>query len=456
MTNNNIPSEKDDMIELSICTTKGNGCISMSKSHFRLFVKVFSCNNDGEVYITQVADNEYFERVKSISSKFKKSIPQTHSIFQFLESIKRDEKFILIIGNVNKDDSLNNYVEINKKIHSINNIPFCLGESNIADSFLIYSFGEKGKYIGEPDKNKRVCRFCGQSYPIVTFKKKAHAISESLGNKLLFCNEECDKCNGKFGNGIEQDLFSIYKFILTLYGQRGKEGQRNLKGKTVEIDNKNSGGVLVKSNQKFTPNFDDIKFEINEPSLNYVPQNVYKCLSKFAVSLMSRDYLSKLTKTIEWITSNEMHPALPPVWRKASAIRPKPSMGLYVKKEYTNKDIPDFVLRLYIWDTEYLFVFPYIDNQFVEITNEAKKCIENLFKLNDYYEMNLSSGDKQNMPISFEIKLQEGSDIANINKSEFESLSEEERVLKYPNVSAFCITDDSKMKGIIDYDGVKP
>lgn len=442
--------EIDDLIELSICTTKGNGCVSMSKKHFRLFIKVFHCNKDGEVYITQVADNEYFERVKSIGSRFRESQSQTYSIFQFLESIKENEKFILIIGNVNKDGSLNNYVEINKKIHGINNIPFCLEEGNIADSFLIYSFGEKLRYVGEPDKNKRVCRFCGQSSPIVTFKKKAHAISESLGNKLLFCNEECDKCNESFGSSIEQDLFNVHKFILTLHGQRGKEGQRNLKGKAVEIDNKNSGGVLVKSNQESFSNLDNLKVEINEPSLSYVPQNTYKCLSKFAISLINRDLLSRLSKTIDWITSDEMLVTLPPVWRKQSTIDNQPTMGLYVKKECAKKDIPDFLLTLSIWDTEYMFTFPYIDNQVVNITDDVRQCLDDIFKLDDYCEVNLSSGNKQNMPISFEIELQEGSEIVNVNKSEYESLSEEERVLKYPNASVFCITDDSKMTDSLD------
>jgi HNH endonuclease len=53
--------------------------------------------------------------------------------------------------------------------------------------------------VGEPDKSKRVCRFCGRKQPDVTFKNVAHAISESLGNKKIILYEECDECNARFG-----------------------------------------------------------------------------------------------------------------------------------------------------------------------------------------------------------------------------------------------------------------
>ena len=53
------------------------------------------------------------------------------------------------------------------------------------------------EYIVDPiDK---VCRFCGKRYPDVKFKKKAHAISEFIGNKEFVLRNECDACNEKFG-----------------------------------------------------------------------------------------------------------------------------------------------------------------------------------------------------------------------------------------------------------------
>ena len=55
--------------------------------------------------------------------------------------------------------------------------------------------------VGESDKNKRRCIYCGGflgDNKRTTFKEKAHAIPEALGNKKFIQNEECDSCNSFF------------------------------------------------------------------------------------------------------------------------------------------------------------------------------------------------------------------------------------------------------------------
>ena len=84
-------------------------------------------------------------------------------------------------------------------------VPFCKVLHNITFEhysvpslmFQFLSYGHDGlkECIGEEDIQKRKCRFCGKSVPEVTFEKDAHAIQDALGNKLLFCLEECDTCN---------------------------------------------------------------------------------------------------------------------------------------------------------------------------------------------------------------------------------------------------------------------
>lgn len=65
------------------------------------------------------------------------------------------------------------------------------------------------QYFGEPDKNKRICRFCNeQGAGIFGDKKNSHAISWFLGNDALFCLEECKTCNNTFGRTIENALSS--------------------------------------------------------------------------------------------------------------------------------------------------------------------------------------------------------------------------------------------------------
>lgn len=73
-------------------------------------------------------------------------------------------------------------------------------------AFRVYGYDGSSKvHIGEPQRDKRVCRFCGRSMPDVKFKKVAHALSESIGNKHIINNEECDSCNENFSI-IEQDF----------------------------------------------------------------------------------------------------------------------------------------------------------------------------------------------------------------------------------------------------------
>ena len=66
----------------------------------------------------------------------------------------------------------------------------------IESTYNYYSLGFDGlkMSIGEQDKDKRKCRFCGRTGK-ENFHDVAHAIQDSLGNSLLICNEECDVCN---------------------------------------------------------------------------------------------------------------------------------------------------------------------------------------------------------------------------------------------------------------------
>lgn len=434
----------DDTVGFSICTTIGNGYISISRNLFIQLIKVFHCNDKGQIFCKQIANDTYFNRLKQISLEFKKRYPETYQLFDFLEKIPKNECFFIIQQNVNKDKSLNNYLNINKQLHEINGIPFPdLGLARM-DLYYIYIFGDKRISFRDSDKKERVCRFCGKSFPTVHFRNKSHAISESLGNKLLFCNEECDECNEKFGKGIERDLFSIYHLHLAINGKRGKYGQRNLKGKSIEVDNKNGGSVLFKSD-KCIDYIDNLNSQIKEPTLSYIPQNIYKCISKFAISLIDKEHLPRLAKTIEWVTSDEMYKKLPPIWFKQTAMHDQPLIYIYVKKESENKEMPEFIINLFVVNTEYLFTFPYVDNLFVEVYNdEVMKYLNDVFKLDGYSKLDLSSNEKKDLSITLDIKLQEGSEIISVRRSEYELLSESERILRYPNASAFYIEDDCK------------
>ena len=109
----------------------------------------------------------------------------------------------------------------------------------LMDNYEMFAFDADRKNnikIGESDKSKRVCRYCNKKSPEVSFKKVAHSISEALGNKKIITNDECDACNEKFGEGIENDLILYLNLYRVFFRIRGKNGIPKLKGKNFEIE----------------------------------------------------------------------------------------------------------------------------------------------------------------------------------------------------------------------------
>lgn len=432
-------------LDFSICTIQGNLWMSVPRTQFAKLISAFKCNEKGQLFIVQTADDEYLRKIEKIGGDFVKTYPQAYKSIQFLRDISRNEKFLIVSGKVNEDTSLNNYTEINKKVHEINGIKFPINSGEIAKLYNIYYWGDKTANIGEIEKKKRVCRFCGEQFSkTVTFKKKAHAISQSLGNKLLYCNEECDDCNGRF-SAIEKDFFNVHHLLYSLYQKKGKDGLRNYDGKKIEIDNKYKNGLItIKTDFLSTDIINGFQLNFGEQCSQYSGQNIYRCLCKFAISLIDKRYLEKLSDTILWIRQKKTINNLQAIWRRPSAFHDQPILALNLKKAEAEKELPEFIVRLFMLDIEYLFVLPIVDSVPVVLSESAKIKLNELFGLSDYLEMDLSSNEKMDVQISFKLELQEGTEIVSIEKSEYDSLSDEERLAKYPNASGFSLIDDSK------------
>lgn len=171
-------------------------------------------------------------------------------------------------------------------------------------------------YIGEKDTNRRVCRFCGRSISDgASFNNWSHAISEGLGNHNIFCLEECDECNSKFGNTIENDIVAFFSPALAVYEIRGKkkgskDGLRSLRSEAFDF--KTGDGVklvTVHDNQRIDEIIEGFKgndkggieLDAIHKWSKYVPANVYKSLCKFIISVVKPEYLCRFSKTIDWI-----------------------------------------------------------------------------------------------------------------------------------------------------------
>lgn len=180
--------------------------------------------------------------------------------------------------------------------------------------------GTERQLIGErKSRNQRVCRFCGRSYPDVKFNSKAHALSEFLGNKNIIGLDECDDCNTRFSS-LEEQFFNRHAILFPLYGIRGKSGIPKIKTPSADISSKNEI-TLINSHMPADELLDiengkngTLNVSFTKTSRPYVPQNIYKCLAKYACSVISSQNLGCITETLSWINSDTFYSGkLPPI-----------------------------------------------------------------------------------------------------------------------------------------------
>jgi hypothetical protein len=164
--------------------------------------------------------------------------------------------------------------------------------------------GEK-QFLGE--KNSRKCRFCDRSEPQVTFRKIAHSIPESLGNKSLFSYYECDECNENFGKGIESDFGEWSKPIRAMTRIKGKNGVPRLvkKGeKRWRLEADKTGDLRIEM-MEAAPIFsvDEEKKEItfNLTRGNYTPVAVLKTFMKIGLTLLPQIHMYYFAMLREWV-----------------------------------------------------------------------------------------------------------------------------------------------------------
>jgi hypothetical protein len=144
-------------------------------------------------------------------------------------------------------------------------------------------------------KRERICRFCKKRYGETRFREDAHLIPESIGNKDLFSDFECDYCNRFFGLQFENELAPFLGISRTLTGSKTKNGIPTFK----------SPGQKVKARAAFIQGSDTIIISREDPNDDsiivnrltgesrvrvqknpFVPQKVYKSFLKMALSLL--------------------------------------------------------------------------------------------------------------------------------------------------------------------------
>lgn len=156
------------------------------------------------------------------------------------------------------------------------------------------------------NKENRVCRFCRLAEPNVTFKKRAHALPESIGNKSIFSFYECDVCNEFFGQTIENDFanWSLpYRSIMRIRGKSGIPKMKREGDKGWRIETKDD--VLKLSHHSDHPYFelnpDENTLTVPMARQAYQPIAVFKAFVKMGLSLLDDKEVEYFDYALKWV-----------------------------------------------------------------------------------------------------------------------------------------------------------
>lgn len=169
---------------------------------------------------------------------------------------------------------------------------------NVVKDTYIYPMNEKGK----------VCIFCLEKEPLVTFKTRPHVIPEFLGNKHLLHYNECDKCNSFFGGTIERELSEYVKPFRMLDRIKSKKNKlvpyQSINQKSsFQFSQKNNIFTIVTSNEIV---FDEEKkeFTYNFEIPKHTPINIYKGFMKILYGLLPDEHRKNFELIRCWLISD--------------------------------------------------------------------------------------------------------------------------------------------------------
>jgi hypothetical protein len=307
-------------------------------------LKCFATETVGSDGISNLTINNLLRYDNSIKSKleefvtmYKSSQLQLNRLEKNIQKIKIDEYICVLLSSISlsTEEVWNIYQELDKLNGKDKQISIPL-----LKEYNMYSYGEKSHTnIGHQDKNLRKCRWCGKTMEMgATFNKKAHAITEALGNKNVILLDECDSCNEKFGKTIEQSIVAQFSLFNTIFGIRGKRGVSKLK----DINTQSSIEHTKEKELTFRVHGNIMNFDGEDPigmtltlANNYIAQNVCKSLCKYALSVVEDEsILSEFSDTIKWLNGEV-------IWSKVPIIKvlntyeffsEHPTINIYIRK----------------------------------------------------------------------------------------------------------------------------
>ena len=333
------------------------------------------------IYYLQQNTEEFRAKINSVIQKYKTFEPKIQQINTYFKDLKDNEYFFIFPNDtIHKQQSFHlfNYLSALQKGEDFEKISKEIDElfGVLMDNYEMFAFDADRKNnikIGESDKSKRVCRYCNKKSPEVSFKKVAHSISEALGNKKIITNDECDACNEKFGEGIENDLILYLNLYRVFFRIRGKNGIPKLKGKNFEIEIKNEETItidILSDEEIAVSDCNDFQVRL-ETTEKITTQNIYKTLSKYALGVIDRTQIVNFKDTIEWINGKKNIDNLPKIAILTSydLFSTHPKLTVYLRKSKDDK-LPYAVAEFRFTYLTFVYIIPNSNTDTTDFTQD--------------------------------------------------------------------------------------
>jgi hypothetical protein len=409
--------------------------ISLSQSYFLesrgsghivgKFLKLFSHEYDKEskTYVIEGLQQNSHELRLSVNHFITSSrdLPSNMNIIRkFLSELPDNHYFAMVVGKVTDTSIIMQYFDFLEKLHLEKGL---IGSANnrsfkwvgIYAHYNLQSFGhQRRKIAAGGDKVNRICRFCNTKNgdvnifgETVFFRKRSHSFSEALGNKLVSTMDECDSCNERFGKTIERSLITYLSLFRSLHGLKGKNGTKKLVGENFTLDPVLGLDVLYDGTIDITSKINTFESILNLRE-TFIPQDLYRALVKFVLSVIDQKDMSRYKKTIEWINGEFNCSQLPSIAQTQSNafFNEKPSLHYFERKD-------DFLTAYLIGEFHYadlvfLFIVPFCETNeetYVHSTDyeEFWKEFNQNRSMYEWHLKDLSSTDPMKIQINMNI-----------------------------------------------------
>lgn len=275
------------------------------------------------------------------------------------------------------------------------------------------------------NKKDKKCRFCGKEYPDTSFKMITHAIPEFTGNKTLISEYECDICNALFSKMETQmsNYMNLYHTAAQVYGKNGVPSYKpnSQQGSRIDLESNTTYVKSIDGDEPIMKLNEEENTIIFQGHRSYIPQMIFKCLTKMAMTIMPEEELKNFSYTLEWLQGKIKYDKnLIVSFRYYSGRKPFPfvSCMLFKRKDNAPKLVPYGLFCLAYSNFVFQIHIPCCNNDVILGGKETKIVLiptpldYNIKTFKKPVYLNFSSNEKvKNEPVSIPLSFEKMIDV---------------------------------------------